>query len=687
MASRRGEAVEVRGSSAGQAVPAGAQTANLQRMAKVLGRLPRSLLVLYFVNAFLPSFPMVAMADWLNAYLEMPLAAQSQFYAFTFIPWCLKPAYATAANWVASWEGDGWIAAYGRRRSRALLLHVCGLCSGGLYAATYGVETSAGAFGVFFCINIFTACAELMLGSYLMQAAHVHMDDAGAVQGLAGAARMTGSVAAALVSLGMYPCDNNQAPNSRVVIACTGCFALLNFVVAWWLPDIPGESLLGGLEPSPPATEREGGEPGHGEHAPGGEGIGNPLLPKEAPPSSSSLKLGGVLTDKREEEEEHRRRPMDILDTPETPALARAETEKNPPPIVPLHLVLYMAGCILALLLVLVWISLKDMVVDHRSTTSSGGAGVNESSSADDLYNDDGGAARTDDEENLIPESTWWSIFGVLTAVAIGSFVFLGWSTKSQGSSTAMLNLAIPGAFLFLYNATPSASDQLYSFKYFLFWQHPCRLTQLNLISATAGVAGYLLYGWLCNGRRIRRVFVATIFVGVLASLLWLPLFKIDDADDPTTACVRVGAGSGCIEGFAFACVVETITGLTSMLTVAPSTVLATESSPAQQKTLAYAVYLSLIDSGGSASGWITSPIVDRLSIDYGDWDNMPKLIYIAALSQFACIALLPFLRDWQRQHRDKPATPGGGDDASSEDDAHAHEPSGDEQNQRPAED
>ena len=42
----------------------------------VLRTAPKALLAGYFVNAFILSFPMVAMADWLNNHIEMPLATR-----------------------------------------------------------------------------------------------------------------------------------------------------------------------------------------------------------------------------------------------------------------------------------------------------------------------------------------------------------------------------------------------------------------------------------------------------------------------------------------------------------------------------------------------------------------------------------------------------------------------------------
>ena len=78
---------------------------------------------------------------------------------------------------------------------------------------------------------------------------------------------------------------------------------------------------------------------------------------------------------------------------------------------------------------------------------------------------------------------------------------------------------------------------------------------------------------------------------------------------------------------------------------------LATESSPREQKTVAYAVFLSVIDSGASASGWITAPIVRHLGIDYAtdSWGGVSTLIWIATLSQVGVLLLLPLVRNFQQ--------------------------------------
>jgi hypothetical protein len=140
-------------------MPAGMSCAS--GLLEVVQRFPKTLLFLYWVNAFLESFPMLALVDWLNNYLAMPLSTQAQFYAFVFIPFYFKPLYALLAN---------YIGAQGRfsGRSRAIVLQACGLLAAVGFLTIPLIDTIAGAFAVYFFISGFNACAELMLGSYLM---------------------------------------------------------------------------------------------------------------------------------------------------------------------------------------------------------------------------------------------------------------------------------------------------------------------------------------------------------------------------------------------------------------------------------------------------------------------------------------------------------------------------------------
>ena len=56
--------------------------------------LPRALLLLYFLGAWYESFSLLAFTSWMNEAVRMSQWRQNQYYAWTFMPWSLKPLWA-----------------------------------------------------------------------------------------------------------------------------------------------------------------------------------------------------------------------------------------------------------------------------------------------------------------------------------------------------------------------------------------------------------------------------------------------------------------------------------------------------------------------------------------------------------------------------------------------------------------
>eukprot|EP00614_Pseudopedinella_elastica_P000009 CAMPEP_0172595990 /NCGR_PEP_ID=MMETSP1068-20121228/15683_1 /TAXON_ID=35684 /ORGANISM="Pseudopedinella elastica, Strain CCMP716" /LENGTH=558 /DNA_ID=CAMNT_0013394805 /DNA_START=494 /DNA_END=2170 /DNA_ORIENTATION=+ len=536
------------------------------------------------------------MADWLNNFLGMPIATQSQFYACIFMPYWLKPLYAFVANAVGSNNG------LFQRRSRAIVLHVCGLMSALLYVATLGVKTIPGAFGIFFCINIFDSCSELMLGSYLMGIAHQNIKDAGALQALAGGMRALGAFSASLIALAMYPCDPSRGvPDSRLVLACSGSIASLTCFLALLLPDTEHEPLITSPQdnPLPSSLPSE---------------LTLPLMPEKEGDNSR-------ISPSTE------RGPKDA-----TSSLWTQQFKSG----------MRVAALVLIFQVVLVWISLKDMIKS--------------------------GAFK----------QVFYPILGLLSAImlAVSSpLTSLCAGLDAASSRRLLMQYVAPGAFLFLAGALPSASEQLYTYQFYLFYaRHPCRMTLLGLIGSASSVVGFALYGSLCNLGHLQYVIVATSTISASLGLLWLPLasLTLEDADDPIdrSACIVTLNGKCALPPFAFACIMSFLTGMGGALASAALTTLATNATPRAHKTTAYAIFLSLMDSGDSVSGWISASLVQRLGIDYGHWAKLPELIWIAAASQLALLLFVPCLRDDpngdQGEEKEKargvePQTPGAG--------------------------
>lgn len=125
------------------------------------------------------------------------------------------------------------------------------------------------------------------------------------------------------------------------------------------------------------------------------------------------------------------------------------------------------------------------------------------------------------------------------------------------------------------------------------------------------------------------------------------PMPSVCDGPD---SCVPIGGGA-CMGTFSYIAWVTFVASLFGGFAVAPSAVLATESSPKDQKTLAYATYLAVIDSGESASGWISSAIITHLGLTMEDFSALPTFIWIAIGSQVAVLLCVPMLKDWQKRH------------------------------------
>ena len=678
----------------------------------VLRAFPKALLAAYFIQAFILSFPMVAMADWLNNHIEMPLATQAQFYAFTFVPNCFKPLYAFLANAIAK-SGLSRRHPCFQGRSRSLLLQMCSACMGVLYLFAFNVQSIGGAFGLFFAINIFYSCAELMLGAYLMEILHhgntpaldrssniasstsaaaaaaeeggaSFMYDAGAVNAIAGGARSLGAIGASIVAVFMYPCDSpNSAPSPATVLSLTGLIAASVAVVGFFLPLVLDDS-----EKVLPAEFLEENSANHPEQQPSPSQqqrsvpyvsldatgvVANPV--QTAADSPRTLLSGDSLAMEDAVEETDRREDTMFPGVDES----EIDTEQSSRILRRLG---NLAAVILLLQGLLVWVSLKDIVWCQRGASACSDlrwwyvfaaficsfllalfllvrsviAASSENASRTTTRREDGkhAKARNANTEGTAPHD-----------------VLVQQQEEKSRIRELMLQYGIPSLFLFVYNAMPTSSGQISTYMFYLFYDSsPCKVTQLNLIASTAAVFSYVAYAAVCNRQRIRRVIVVTTVTALGLGLLWLPLASLDldcgnernddsgnnhthcsddygSTESPAAhQCVRWWKSSSCMEPFAYAAVVQFVTSLTGMLAFTPNTVLATESTPPEFKTMAYAVFLSLIDSGDTASGWITGSIVASLGLSFDSWSRLPDFIWITTACQLGALVLVPFLRD-----------------------------------------
>ena len=179
----------------------------------------------------------------------------------------------------------------------------------------------------------------------------------------------------------------------------------------------------------------------------------------------------------------------------------------------------------------------------------------------------------------VINEDAWWNwLYALLAIVAVAGAILVkvavGKATNKRREFDGMIRLLMPALFLFVYNATPSAGGEMYTYTYRLFYSDsPCRFQYLQLTSSATSVVGYLLYGAMCNRRRIRSVFLVTTLVGALAGLVWVPLSNVS----LNASCVPLGSGSDardghtpCIDKYAYAVLATIIAGLFGTFASAP---------------------------------------------------------------------------------------------------------------------
>ena len=134
--------------------------------------LPWVLLTMFFVSAWLETFPLTAYTGWLNVVIGMSQETQNNFYAVIFFPWAFKTVY--------GWLSDTLPIAGYRRRS---YLMICNIGSAAMYAvSSLFVTTVVGAFGVTFCRALFNAFSQLLLGASLMDIAGTDIGNAGLFQ-------------------------------------------------------------------------------------------------------------------------------------------------------------------------------------------------------------------------------------------------------------------------------------------------------------------------------------------------------------------------------------------------------------------------------------------------------------------------------------------------------------------------
>jgi hypothetical protein len=607
--------------------------------------MPILLLAMYFIIAWTQAFPDTAYNVWLNQVLKMPLSTQSDFYAFVFLPTMLKPVF--------GYLSDRYPICGSHRRSYII---ICSFGSSAMYFITaLLVESVPLAFAVTFLRAAFTSFAELMLGALLVEVVHKDPANAGSIQSLAITVRSLGSMSALVCGLAFYTCESTATPAAaKGIIATAGLFPLLNVFFTC-------------------------------------------CLGTSAKNKASKLDM------------------------------SKRGAGKNDFTIVVFMMMIQA---------VLVWIGLKSFI----------------------------------GQPWFVEFGAWWRILvGMISFVALVALLFVACMKQASDpsneaeakqasagiSNNSNNNNSIPSSaywhgctalFLFLYNATPSAGVQLYSYELSLFSSRICYMQFLAIAGSASRCVAGILYGAsqtvLRDEKPVHaaqsgqhgtiRILIATTFLASVASLLTLPLL-------PSVGITSIY--SNIDHAFAYDMLTTCVVGVLSYMAFIPSVVLATQRAAVEHSNqfseiaeqandenvvnpdcemgggevgdrtggleseaplvaaaeqevgvmedavrdesrallvrddsgivagmeehgedgtgrskadcpqgmgmntaLLYGFYLSFIDFGDSAGGWISSDIVTRLGITYGGWSALWKLLVIGVVTKVGTLLFVPLL-------------------------------------------
>ena len=542
-------------------------------LADYFNGLPWWIMFGFFVNSFALAFPDTAVTAWLSSDIQMPPAEVSSYYAVTFLPFVMKPLYAAIAHKCPGPRGE---------RIRPYIMG-CSLGAALSYVATATlVRSSRGAFAASFLRAVFNAFGELMLSISLVTFASRQPRNAGAMQSAAYAARAAGSLGAYLIGLPMYPCDgHNTQYNSRAIIASTAIFPLL---LAALVARSPPEASWASVATAA-ATKA------------GGAGA------KQSSSSSSSSSSLGLAAGGRG--------------------------------------LVALAGFVAVLL----WAGCRDLVAPRFQGWWFWGAGL-----------------------VLL---TVLALCYVMCEVGMGAARYVHFaqprcrlgSGQRRGASSAAVShrpaaaaataaaaasaedddgAAAPnhrraalacGAFLFLYNALPTAADAYALFEYSLL--SGCHAQSISIVSEVAGLsAAACAARFFVSGRPrpLRSLLCATTLLSAAAGLLRLLLLRLPDPASTPQLFFRYAVWVGFADSFF------------SSLAMVALLVLATRCCEEEYAGMYYAVFLSLLDFGNTVGGLVTTPIANSLGISYGHFEPLSELLYIGAACQVAVCVLIPVL-------------------------------------------
>ncbi|KAH9257287.1 hypothetical protein BASA81_004444 [Batrachochytrium salamandrivorans] len=238
------------------------------------------------------------------------------------------------------------------------------------------------------------------------------------------------------------------------------------------------------------------------------------------------------------------------------------------------------------------------------------------------------------------------------------------------------------GLFLFCLNASPTTNDVWFGFKMYALQNSSCFLQILLVVGECSSVGACWIYPKLLSKAfptttgstpKHRAFFLVVVFT-VLSSVIGLVTDFVLAArwQDFKTANV-----DGNLAVFCLVTLLVTFFGQVQMLA---EQVFVTENcASAEGKAGAvrvlspgmwYGIFLSLLDFGGSASGWISAPIIGALNLDYLS-QNYSKLWVLVLISLVAPMGvMLVFAAYFRITHNPALVDDDNGEEEDDDDDA-----------------
>lgn len=185
-----------------------------------------------------------------------------------------------------------------------------------------------------------------------------------------------------------------------------------------------------------------------------------------------------------------------------------------------------------------------------------------------------------------------------------------------------------PTAFLFLWQATPSAPQAMFFFQTERLGFTPEFLGRVQLATAFASLAGVVLFNTQLQAKPLRTVFLWSALVGTALSLTQLLLV--------TGMSESMG-----IPNEAFAVADSVALAVVGQVAFMPVLVLAARVCPEGVEATLFALLMSICNSGAVSSGFLGGQLTDTLGVTKDNFDNLPLLLTICGLCSLAPLPLL----------------------------------------------